>query len=64
MIRSGKVVILAECLSILGKRKIKIGIERSKFHDNVLFKATRIWGRLLLRELPKIYFQKESELNQ
>lgn len=43
---------------------MKIGAERNKFNDKVLFKATEIWRRLLLRELAKRYFQEEGKLSQ
>ena len=41
-----------------------MGTEKSKFDDNVLFKATGVWRTLLLRELAKRHFQKEEKLSQ
>lgn len=48
----------------MGGRETKIGTERSKFDDNVLFKATGVWRSILLRELAKRHFQKERKLSQ
>lgn len=43
---------------------MKIGTERGKLDDNVLFKAIGVWRRLLLRELAKRHFPKEGKLSQ